>query len=89
MCSVGNRLCEVRCIILAIIVCLTCWYNILVTSFLLSTQEFKEGRRGSQTAPQVLFSHAEPPQELQGTDALTGANVGYITFGMLKVLMLN
>ena len=44
-------------------------------------QEFKEGRRGSQTAPQVLFSHAEPPQELAGTDALTGNNVGYITFG--------
>lgn len=43
-------------------------------------QEFKEGRRGSQTAPQVLFSHAEPPQELQSTDALTGDNVGYITF---------
>jgi len=43
-------------------------------------QEFKEGRRGSQTAPQVLFSHAEPPQELSGTDALTGNNVGYITF---------
>ena len=50
---------------------------------LLLPQEFKEGRRGSQTAPQVLFSHAEPPQELQGTDALTGANVGYITFGQL------
>lgn len=46
-------------------------------------QEFKEGRRGSQTAPQVLFSHAEPPKELGGTDALTGANVGYITFGEL------
>ena len=44
-------------------------------------QEFKEGRRGSQTAPQVLFSHAEPPKELDGTDALTGNNVGYITFG--------
>ena len=44
-------------------------------------QEFKEGRRGSQTAPQVLFSHSEPPQELQSTDALTGNNVGYITFG--------
>ena len=44
-------------------------------------QEFKEGRRGSGTAPQVLFSHAEPPAELQGTDALTGENVGYITFG--------
>lgn len=43
-------------------------------------QEFKEGRRGSGTAPQVLFSHAEPPKELQGTDALTGENVGYITF---------
>ncbi|CAI8013156.1 Actin-related protein 2/3 complex subunit 2-A [Geodia barretti] len=43
-------------------------------------QEFKEGRRGSGTAPQVLFSHAEPPAELQGTDALTGQNVGYITF---------
>lgn len=43
-------------------------------------QEFKEGRRGSQTAPQVLFSHAEPPKELEGTDALTGDNVGYITF---------
>lgn len=43
-------------------------------------QEFKEGRRGSQTAPQVLFSHAEPPSELKGTDALTGDNVGYITF---------
>ena len=44
-------------------------------------QEFKEGRRGSQTAPQVLFSHAEPPIELQDTDALKGDNVGYITFG--------
>nr|ABL85458.1 actin related protein 2/3 complex subunit 2 [Suberites domuncula] len=43
-------------------------------------QEFKEGRRGSQTAPQVLFSHSEPPKELEGTDALTGDNVGYITF---------
>ena len=43
-------------------------------------QEFKEGRRGSQTAPQVLFSHKEPPQELQGTSARTGENVGYITF---------
>ena len=49
-------------------------------------KEFKEGRRGSQTAPQVLFSHAEPPRELEGTDALTGANVGYITFGNLVVL---
>ncbi|XP_070565070.1 actin-related protein 2/3 complex subunit 2-like [Ptychodera flava] len=43
-------------------------------------QEFKEGRRASQTAPQVLFSHKEPPLELQGTDAATGDNIGYITF---------
>ena len=45
-------------------------------------QEFKE-RRGSGTAPQVLFYHKEPPQELAGTDALTGDNVGYITFGKM------
>ncbi|XP_014680894.1 PREDICTED: actin-related protein 2/3 complex subunit 2-like [Priapulus caudatus] len=43
-------------------------------------QEFKEGRRASHTAPQVLFSHKEPPLELQGTDARVGDNIGYITF---------
>lgn len=43
-------------------------------------QEFKEGRRASQNAPQVLFSHKEPPSELQGTNARTGENIGYITF---------
>jgi actin related protein 2/3 complex subunit 2 len=43
-------------------------------------QEFKEGRRRYQQAPQVLFSHKEPPMELQGTDARTGDNIGYITF---------
>ncbi|KAK7010478.1 actin-related protein 2/3 complex subunit 2 [Biomphalaria glabrata] len=43
-------------------------------------QEFKEGRRKYQQAPQVLFSHKEPPQELQNTDARTGENIGYITF---------
>ena len=26
-------------------------------------QEFKEGRKASQTAPQVLFSHCDPPRE--------------------------
>jgi len=44
-------------------------------------QEFKEGRRQYQQAPQVLFSHREPPLELQNTDARTGDNIGYITFG--------
>merc|ERR1711976_727931 len=43
-------------------------------------QEFKEGRRQYQQAPQVLFSHKEPPMELQNTDARTGDNIGYITF---------
>lgn len=43
-------------------------------------QEFKEGRRQYQQAPQVLFSHQEPPLELQNTDARTGDNIGYITF---------
>lgn len=43
-------------------------------------QEFKEGRKASRNAPQVLFSHKEPPQELQGTDASVGDNIGYITF---------
>lgn len=43
-------------------------------------QEFKEGRRASSTAPQVLFSHKEPPLELRGSDAAVGDNIGYITF---------
>ncbi|XP_046550897.1 actin-related protein 2/3 complex subunit 2-like [Haliotis rubra] len=43
-------------------------------------QEFKEGRRKYQQAPQVLFSHKEPPQELENTEARTGNNIGYITF---------
>lgn len=44
-------------------------------------KEFKEGRRASKTAPQVLFSHKEPPLELKGQDAAVGDNIGYITFG--------
>lgn len=43
-------------------------------------QEFKESRRRSQTAPQVLYSHREPPLELQGQNAAVGDNIGYITF---------
>ena len=42
-------------------------------------QEFKEGRRASATAPQVLFSR-DPPRGLESTDARTGDGVGYITF---------
>lgn len=44
-------------------------------------QELKEGRRASHTAPQVLFSHREPPMELANTDARVGDNIGYVTFG--------
>ncbi|KAM9396754.1 actin-related protein 2/3 complex subunit 2 isoform 2-T3 [Salvelinus alpinus] len=47
-------------------------------------QEFKEGRRASHTAPQVLFSHREPPLELKDTDAAVGDNIGYITFGLYQ-----
>lgn len=44
-------------------------------------QELREGRRASHTAPQVLFSHREPPLELANTDAKVGDNIGYVTFG--------
>jgi len=43
-------------------------------------QEFKEGRKASHTSPQVLFSHKDPPTELEGTNAARGENIGYITF---------
>lgn len=43
-------------------------------------QEFKEGRKASHSAPQVLFSHREPPRELLEAGARTGNNIGYITF---------
>jgi actin related protein 2/3 complex subunit 2 len=42
-------------------------------------QEFKEGRRASATAPQVMFSR-DPPRGLEDTEARTGVGVGYITF---------
>jgi actin related protein 2/3 complex subunit 2 len=43
-------------------------------------QEFKEGRKASQTAPQVIYTMNEPPMELRNTDARVGDNIGYITF---------
>ncbi|KAJ8956645.1 hypothetical protein NQ318_013999 [Aromia moschata] len=43
-------------------------------------QELKEGLRASHTAPPVLFSHREPPLELQNTNAKVDNNVGYVTF---------
>ena len=56
------------------------WLSVMFKTFFMF-QEFREGRRGSTTAPQVLFSHREPPLELKGQDALVADNVGYITFG--------
>lgn len=47
-------------------------------------QELREGRKASHTAPQVLFSHREPPMELANTDARVGDNIGYVTFGKKK-----
>lgn len=44
-------------------------------------QEFKEGRRANQQAPQVLFSHRDPPSELANMpEAAVGDNIGYVTF---------
>ena len=49
-------------------------------------QEFAEARRRYQQAPQVLFSHKEPPLELAKTNAAVGDNIGYITFGEPAVI---
>ena len=57
---------------------------LLLIVSVLTFQEFKEGRRRYQQAPQVLFSHKEPPLELTNTDAKTGDNIGYITFGKIS-----
>lgn len=45
-------------------------------------QEFLDVRkeRHLQQAPQVLISQKEPPRELAGTQAVTGDNIGYVTF---------
>lgn len=51
-------------------------------------QEFKEGRRASQTAPQILFTHRDPPLELMNTSARIGENIGYITFSKLTFTVL-
>ena len=48
-------------------------------------QEFKEGRRASQTAPQILFTHKDPPLELLNTNARVGENIGYITFSKFDI----
>merc|ERR1712029_1214989 len=42
-------------------------------------QEFREGKRAAQNAPQVLFTR-DPPAGIAEEGALTGENVGYITF---------
>ena len=60
----------------------------LMTRTFFLPQEFKEGRRKFQQAPQVLFSHRDPPQELANTDARVGDNIGYITFGKDSLLFL-
>lgn len=44
-------------------------------------QAFSDVRGKNPQAPQVLFKHKEAPEELAGTSALSGDNVGYITFG--------
>lgn len=51
-------------------------------------QELREGRRASHTAPQVLFTHREPPLELANSGAKIGDNIGYVTFGKFFFLLL-
>eukprot|EP01147_Barroeca_monosierra_P004844 gene4844-6875_t len=42
---------------------------------------FQDVRGRNPAAPQVIFSHdKDVPREIQGTNALTGENVGYVTF---------
>ncbi|PAA87052.1 hypothetical protein BOX15_Mlig033495g1 [Macrostomum lignano] len=43
-------------------------------------QEFVESRRDFNQAPQVLYSHKNPPSSIAGTDALVADNVAYVTF---------
>lgn len=43
-------------------------------------QEFTEARRDFNQAPQVLYSHRNPPSSIAGTDALVADNVAYVTF---------
>lgn len=44
-------------------------------------QEFSEARKKNQAAPQVIFKHKSPPDELSSMQgAMTGDNVGYVTF---------
>lgn len=52
-------------------------------------QELKEGRRASHTAPQVLFSHREPPLELQDANITVNDCVGFITFGKFFFFFFN
>jgi len=54
--------------------------NILGKVFL---QEFREGRRSTANSPQVLFTR-DPPAGIQAGGALTGQNVGYITFVLFQ-----
>lgn len=51
-------------------------------------QELREGRRASHTAPQVLFTHREPPLELANSGAKIGDNIGYVTFGMFNSFLI-
>ena len=43
-------------------------------------QALVEVRNNYQRAPQVLYSHRNPPAELKGTNAAVGDNIAYITF---------
>lgn len=49
-------------------------------------QEFKERRRNFQQAPQVIVSYRTLPEELKDMkEAVTGDNIGYLTFSMFAL----
>ena len=58
--------------------CSVC-FLMIITFILVFLQEFREGKRAAQNAPQVLFTR-DPPAGIAEEGALTGENVGYITF---------
>ena len=69
----------VPCIINCVVGVTVCTNAKLEFLFIVFLQEFREGRRASANAPQVLFTR-DPPAGIEAGGALTGENVGYITF---------
>ena len=72
-----------------LIVFLRCTLELIILIILNFIKEFVDARRlpNIQNAPQVLYSHKEPPLEIRHLSGFTNLkeneNVGFVTFGML------